>query len=84
MPALLSLVEAKMGVREVSAQRKVQRFLTSLSEGLMRSVEVGEEQMSIKAAMAWAERACKSTLSSVYGGPRSLAEITGGEKGNSP
>jgi len=63
-PFLRPLLAAKMGVRETSWHRKVQRFLTSLSEGLVRTGESGAEQMSMKAAMAFAERAWRSTSSS--------------------
>lgn len=57
MPLSAPLAEEKMGVLLVSWQRKVHKFFTSLSEGLVRMVEEGEEQMSMKAAMAEAERA---------------------------
>lgn len=66
MPFCDDLLLAKMGVLETSWQRNVQRFLTSLSEGLERTVEPGEEQMSMKAAMDLADRAWRSTSSSVY------------------
>lgn len=65
MPLSDVLLVEKMGVLETSWQRKVQRFLTSLSEGLERTVEPGEEQMSMKAAMDLADRAWRSTSSSV-------------------
>jgi hypothetical protein len=64
IPRFESLLVAKMGVRETSWQRKVQRFLTSLSEGFDLTVVPGDEQMSMKAAMDRADLACILTSSS--------------------
>lgn len=66
MPFLLAFVAAKIAVLETSWHRNVHRFLMSLSEGLVLTGELGDEQRSIKAAIALADRACKLRSSSPF------------------
>lgn len=66
MPSSVPFAEAKTGVRVMSWQRKVQRFLTIFSVGFDLIAAAGDEQKAMKETTALAKRAWMSAFSSSW------------------